>query len=198
MSAPKGLFPAGAARGKVYRTGPLERVVIGGKQIPGEVEVRCAIKVKHDPKKAAGKNSSTPTIHGLDEQDGEIVVRCWTDEQFAAFDEVFGDILPFVGYAPSAYAIDAMALSSIKVKAIIVTGATSWKWATANGGARCLEMTIHFRHWLNDQRPEPVTVNVNKKVRKAPGSVREGAINDSAKTPPSEQQNTFTVVEKSS
>lgn len=195
MALPK-IFPAGCSKGPLYRTG-WDAISIMGKQLPGRVEIHMKIKVKKDPRKAKapGKHGGAPTVNGLDPQSGTITLQVWTNEQLEKAEEILGEIVPYVGYSPSAYTIDAPQLRTIKVKAIIVTGASEWHWATMPGGGKCLEMVIDFDHWVNDQNPKSVTESIKKKKRKLPPTVREGSTDNTNATAPSLQPESISVTE---
>lgn len=187
------LFPEGGAYGPLYRNGAMDRVLVGGKQMPGEIVVACKIKMKLDPKHVIGKNGGLPRMLGQEGQEGTITIRLWTPEQFEVFQRDFGQIFDFLGYDPTAYAIEALALKMIRVKAIYFTGAGDWRWGQTRSGARCLEMVLEFAQWINDQRDKGASKTVKKKTRDLVKNDRTGSVDRRDATPPSQQENTFTV-----
>lgn len=136
----------GTGQGPVFLSG-WDRATIGDQPVPGLARITggASIRLKLDPKDAAGKNGSRPTAHGLEPQEFTLEVRVWTDLQVEALDNVCQKLLPRDGKNPEPVSFDHPSVRLLRINAVQIVGASGLERAEQLG---MLKMTFRLRHWM--------------------------------------------------
>lgn len=141
-------FPslAPVARGSLTLPG-WDRASLGGEVLPGKAKVtKGGVRLKKDLKKKAGADAARPTFHGLEQQEFELEVLVWTNEQLARLGEVCRQVLPRQGVEPKPIALDHPAVRHLgDVVSVVVTGAG----VLVDGELpHSKKLAIQLLHWL--------------------------------------------------
>lgn len=170
------LAPPGGSGGPLYLTG-WDLAVLGGFKLPGKSKISGGkVKLKKDPKSKAGADGAKRTYHGIEPQEFQIEIECWTDDQIALAGDICRQLVPQPGSTPTPMSLVHPSVQDLAaIVNVVVLGASQWEQV----GETCRrKRTIYLDHWL------PPTAKGAKATTTPGHAIRNKQRDDAAKRVP--------------
>ena len=130
-----------------------DNCIIGGRLLPGIVEVNCEPSVNLDTQKGHGKSGAKVIYRGVNPTKVTVQLQMWTSAQMAYFEEVIvGTLMPDISKVKgNAAQLAALAVDIVhpvtklwRVKSVIFDKATGPKRVHGIAKAGAVIVTLHF------------------------------------------------------